>query len=75
MTALPGNMMLEAARAGQGVAVTAQAFVEADLAAGRLRLIHQDHQQEGYYLVARPGVQRPAARAFAAWVRRQAAGK
>jgi LysR family glycine cleavage system transcriptional activator len=71
LTALPGNLMLEAARAGQGVAVTARAFVEADLASGRLRLLYEDNAREGYYLVTRPGVQRPAARAFAAWIRRQ----
>lgn len=71
LTALPGNLMLEAVRAGQGVAVTARAFVEADLASGRLRLLHEDNEREGYYLVTRPGVQRPSARAFAAWIRRQ----
>jgi LysR family glycine cleavage system transcriptional activator len=71
LTALPGNLMLDAVRTGQGVGVTARAFVEADLASGRLRLLHEDDEREGYYLVTRPGVQRPAARAFATWIRRQ----
>ncbi len=69
---LPGNLMLDAARDGQGVAVIAQAFVAADLAAGRLRLLFEDADREGYFLVTRPGPQRKALKAFCAWVLRQA---
>ncbi|MBT9246939.1 LysR family transcriptional regulator [Gemmobacter fulvus] len=72
MISLPGNMMLDAARDGQGVAVVARAFVLADLAAGRLRLLHEDKEHEGYFLVTRPGVLRPPLKAFAQWVLRQA---
>ena len=71
MVSLPGNLMLDAARDGQGVAVIARAFVAADLAAGRLRLLHEDTEREGYFLVTRPGPQRAALRAFCAWVLRQ----
>lgn len=73
MISLPGNLLLDAARDGQGVAVVAQAFVQADMAAGRLRLLHEDQESEGYFLVTRPGPQRAALRAFVAWVLRQAA--
>lgn len=73
MTVLPGNLILDAARDGQGVAAIARAFVEADLASGRLRELYCSDEREGYFLVSRPGVLRPAARAFAAWIRRQAA--
>ncbi|GGW29711.1 transcriptional regulator [Gemmobacter lanyuensis] len=68
---LPGNLMLDAARDGQGVAVIARGFVEADLAAGRLHVLHEDAAREGYFLVTRPGPQRPALRAFTTWVLRQ----
>lgn len=71
LTSLPGNLMLDAARDGQGVAVIARVFVEPDIAAGRLTLLFQDEEREGYFLVTHPGVQRPAARAFAAWAVRQ----
>ena len=70
---LPGNLMLDAARDGQGVAVIAEAFVAADLAAGRLRLLFTDSEREGYFLVTRPGPQRAPLRAFCQWVMRQAA--
>lgn len=72
MISLPGNLMLDAARDGQGVAVIARAFVERDIAAGRLRLLMEDSEKEGYFLVHRPGPHRPPVRAFAAWVLRQA---
>lgn len=69
---LPGNLMLDAARDGQGVAVIARAFVERDIKAGRLRLLVENDDREGYFLVTRPGPQRSATRAFVAWVLRQA---
>lgn len=71
LTSLPGNLMLEAARAGQGVAVTARAFVEADIAAGRLHVLVEDDEREGYFLVTPAGVLRPPTKAFAQWARRQ----
>lgn len=74
MTSLPGNLMADAARDGQGVAFTARAFVTADIAAGRLIPLFQSGENDGYFLVTRPGVQRPAVRAFVAWARRQARG-
>lgn len=71
ITSMPGNMMLDAARNGQGVAVIARAFVEADVQAGRLRLLHEDTRFRGYYIVYRADRLRPAARAFVTWLRKQ----
>lgn len=68
LTSMPGNLVVEAARAGQGVGVSARAFVEADIKAGRLRLLFEDTRKKGYYLVYRPGVMRPSARAFYRWL-------
>lgn len=73
VSAMPGNMMLEAARQGQGVAITAKIFVESDVQAGRLRILFEDKRKKGYHLVTRPGVKRPPLKAFLAWVRREAA--
>lgn len=71
-TALPGNMMLEAARAGQGVAIVAGVFVEPDIRAGRLRKLFEDTRKKGYHIVTRPGVPRPPLKAFMTWLRREA---
>ncbi|GHD98909.1 LysR family transcriptional regulator [Defluviimonas sp. 20V17] len=74
IVSLPGNMMIDAARDGMGVAVIAGAFVAADIAAGRLRVLYADDRKKGYFLVTPEGVLRPPARAFARWARRQVAG-
>lgn len=72
VTSLPGNLLIEAARMGQGIAVAARTLVAADIAAGRLRVLFQDSARSGYYVVTREGVQRTALRALTRWLRRQA---
>jgi LysR family glycine cleavage system transcriptional activator len=70
-TRLPGNLMLDGLRAGQGVAVTVRQFVEDDLKSGQLVELFCEQDQRGYHIVTRPGVQRPAVREFVRWLRRQ----
>ncbi|MEM8582271.1 MAG: LysR family transcriptional regulator [Pseudomonadota bacterium] len=70
-THVPGNLMLDGARAGQGIICTALSSVEEDLALGRLKLLFRDEGDTGYHLVTRPGVLRPKAKAFVNWLRRQ----
>lgn len=72
VTRVPGNLMLQGLRQGQGVALTIRQWVEEDIAAGRLRLLFEEPQAGAYHIVTRPGVPRPPARAFIAWLRRQA---
>jgi LysR family glycine cleavage system transcriptional activator len=68
---VPGNLRLDGARDGQGVAVAVRCFVEADLSAGRLVELFSDNDWGGYHIVTRPGVLRPAVKAFVQWLRRQ----
>ncbi len=70
VTQLPGNLLLDGARDGQGVAVVIRAFVEADIRAGRLNVLLQKDDNKGYHIVTRPGVQRPALKTFLSWLRR-----
>ncbi|MEM6305858.1 MAG: LysR substrate-binding domain-containing protein [Pseudomonadota bacterium] len=73
LTQVPGNLLLDGARDGQGVAVTVRAFVERDIAAGRLNvLFSEDSSGAGYHIVTRPGVQRPAVKALVKWLRKEA---
>lgn len=72
-TQLPGNLTLESARSGQGLLLIVRLFVEADLAAGRLVELFETRSGSFYHIITRPGVQRPATRAFVAWLRREAA--
>ena len=73
MMQVPGNLMLDGARDGQGIAVTVRAFVERDIVAGRLRVLHTEERAGcGYHIVTRPGVMRPALKSFVGWLRREA---
>jgi LysR family glycine cleavage system transcriptional activator len=68
---VPGNLLLDGARDGQGIAVTVRAFVERDITAGRLRVLHEEPAEEkGYHIVVRNGVMRSALKAFVTWLRR-----
>ncbi|SEL15967.1 LysR family transcriptional regulator, glycine cleavage system transcriptional activator [Roseovarius nanhaiticus] len=71
ITQVPGNLMLDGARAGHGVAVLTASSVEADVAAGRLRILFRDCGETGYFIVTRPGILRPQAKAFRRWLRAQ----
>lgn len=68
---VPGNLRLDGARDGQGVAVAVRHFVGADLTAGRLVELFSESDWGGYHIVTRPGVLRPAVKAFVQWLRRQ----
>jgi LysR family transcriptional regulator, glycine cleavage system transcriptional activator len=69
---VPGNLLLDGLRNGQGVAVTVREWVRQDITAGRLRLLFEDAEDSGYYIVTRPGVLRLPAKAFVTWLRREA---
>lgn len=70
-TRLPGNLLMQAVRAGQGVAVSVQAFVAEDLQSGRLCALFTEGDGLGYHVVTRSGVLRPETRKFAAWLQGQ----
>ncbi|MGH1576541.1 LysR substrate-binding domain-containing protein [Planktotalea sp.] len=68
---LPGNLTLDAARTGQGITVTAEIWVKADLESGRLVKLFEDDEDFGYFTVTRPGVQRSALKSFLRWLKTQ----
>lgn len=84
VTYLPGSLAVSALLDGQGVAMAARALVQADLDAGRLRVLFEDGAKPGkrapedrrgdigYHLLQRPGPLRPPAARFAKWLTREA---
>ncbi|MEQ6201984.1 LysR substrate-binding domain-containing protein [Sulfitobacter sp. HNIBRBA2951] len=72
MLRLPGNLLVDGARDGQGIAVTVRRFVERDIEAGRLRVLHEEKGAgAGYHIVTRSGVMRAPLKAFVAWLKRE----
>jgi LysR family glycine cleavage system transcriptional activator len=73
LTHLPGHLVLESVRNGEGVSLSTRVNVERDLEAGRLVvLFEEDSDDLGYHVVTRPGVLRPPLKAFVGWLRRHA---
>ncbi|MCF6234423.1 MAG: LysR family transcriptional regulator [Rhodobacteraceae bacterium] len=68
---LPGNLLLDGVRAGQGVVLTVRHFVEADLKSGRLVELFCEDDERGYHIVTSPGVLRPSAKVLIQWLRCQ----
>lgn len=69
--AMPGNLVLDGVRAGQGVTVTVRHFVERDIENGTLVELYCEPAGAGYHVVTRPEPLRPAARQFERWLLRQ----
>lgn len=73
ITHMPGNMIMEAVRRGDGLTYTARCFVENEIQSGQLVELSSEKNNGGYYIVTRPGVLRPPVRAFVKWLKHQAA--
>ncbi len=71
ITHLPGYMVLEGVRRGNGISATAKTFLEADIASGSMKVLFEEgvYPGTGYHLVTRPGVKRPPLKAFLGWMR------
>ena len=69
---LPGNLVLDGVRAGQGVTVTVRHFVEYDIVSGRLVELHTEPDTRGYHIVTAQTQHRRAVKIFVRWLKRQA---
>ena len=72
-THMPGNLIMEAVRRGDGLTYTARCFVEREIQSGQLVVLSSEKNVGGYYIVTRAGVPRPPVRAFVKWLKHQAA--
>ena len=67
------DLAIAAARQGLGLVVESAALIEADVADGRLCIVHESRDKHpAYFIVTLPGTQRAAARAFLKWLKSQA---
>ena len=68
---MPGNMVVDAIRRGEGVGNTGRTWFEDDVANGAIVALFDDDTTSnlGYWMVSRPGVHRPPLKAFMRWVR------
>lgn len=68
ITRMPGNLLLDGLRRGDGIVATVPRFIEDDIADGRIRVLFEDRLDAGYHIVTHPGVRRPPLKAFIKWL-------
>jgi LysR family glycine cleavage system transcriptional activator len=73
ITHMPGNLIMDAVRRGDGITFTAIPWVDEEIRAGRLMGMFLEKAFGTYYLVTPPGVPRPPVKTFVKWLKRQAA--
>jgi LysR family glycine cleavage system transcriptional activator len=69
---MPGNLIMEAVRRGDGITYTARPFVEPEIRAGALIEFFPDPQFGVYFLETVPDPNRAPVSKFLRWLRRQA---
>lgn len=66
---MPGNMLLDGVRNGDGIGAAVPAFIHDELKSGKLVVLFDDPVPDiGYYLVTLPGPRRPVLSAFIRWL-------
>jgi LysR family glycine cleavage system transcriptional activator len=72
---MPGNLVVDAIRRGEGVGNVGRTWFEDDVAAGSVVTLFDDDTTSdlGYWVVSRPGPARPPLKAFLRWVRAELA--
>ena len=70
---MPGNLIMEAVRRGDGITYTVRPFVEKEIKSGQLIELFADKAFGTFYIQTPPGVPRPPVKAFVQWLKQQAA--
>lgn len=73
ITHMPGNLIMEAVRRGDGITYTARPWVEEELRSGQLIGMFVEKAFGTYYIKTRPGVLRSPVKTFVKWLKQQAA--
>ena len=69
---MPGNMIMQAVRRGDGLTYTPRLFVDEEIRSGQLLELSSENDAGGFYIVTRPDILRSPVRAFVKWLKRQA---
>lgn len=70
---MPGNLVVDAIRHGEGVGNVGRTWLEKDVAEGRVVALFDDDRASelGYWVAFRPGPHRPPLKKFLRWVRNE----
>jgi DNA-binding transcriptional LysR family regulator len=69
---MPGNLIMEAVRRGDGITYTARAFFKEEIQSGQVVVLDSEPEFGIYFVETCPGVLRPAVRTFLNWLKDKA---
>ena len=72
ITQMPGNLIMQAVRRGDGITYTARAFFEEEIQAGEMKVLFSEPAFGIYYIVTSPGPLTPPVNVFLNWLKQQA---
>ena len=72
ITQMPGNLIMEAVRRGDGITYTIRAFFESEIQSGRMKVLFSEPAFAIFYIETYPGVLRPPVKAVVNWLKEQA---
>ena len=72
ITQMPGNLIMQAVRRGDGITYTARAFFEAEIQSGQMKVLFSETAFGTYYIATNPGPLRPSVKVFVNWLKQQA---
>jgi LysR family glycine cleavage system transcriptional activator len=68
---MPGNLIMQAVRRGDGITYTARAFFESEIQSGQMKVLFSEPAFGTYYIVTSPGPLRASVRAVVNWLKQQ----
>ena len=69
---MPGNLIMQAVRRGDGITYTARAFFEEEIRSGQMKVLFSELSFGTYYIVTSPGPLRAPVGAVVDWLKQQA---
>ncbi len=66
---MPGNLIMQAVRRGDGITYTARAFFQDEIRSGQVVVLHSEPAFGHYYIETCPGMMRPPVKAFVNWLK------
>jgi len=69
---MPGNLIMQAVRRGDGITYTARAFLREEIRSRQVVVLHSEPACGNYVIETCPGVLRPAVRTFLNWLQDKA---
>ena len=68
---MPGNLIMQAVRRGDGITYTARAFFESEIQSGQMKVLFSEPAFGTYYIVTSPGPLRASVKAVVNWLKQQ----